>query len=311
MKRYYAWLVVCLICLLVGGCGKQEKMEQQKGQESEITGYDFEKYESLEDILSIEKVQLEEQGAQYVTSYCFTYQSGEEQIVGYIAIPNQCVEEKKPYPVIVFNRGGNQDYGALQEQEIAYYSYQLNSIVIGSQYRGTTGCTGKDEYGGEDVQDVIKLLDLCEKFEFADMKNLCMMGSSRGGMMSYMAARQDERVKRLVIISGLTDLTKAYEERGDMAKLLEELIGGTPEELPEEYKKRSAVCWADEIDIPVLMFHSRGDVRVPFTEAQAMADALETAGAEYSFVIYEDDVHGVREEEFPVIRKWLSGEEIP
>lgn len=304
MKKYYVWLGMYFVLLLFGGCGKQKQQEQQK---VEIKGYDFEKYESLEDILSIEKVQLEEQGAQHVTSYCFTYQSGEEKIIGYIGIPNQCIEEKKPYPVIVFNRGGNQDYGALQEQEIAYYSYQLNSIVIGSQYRGTTGCTGEDEYGGEDVQDVTKLLDLCEKFEFVDMENLCMMGSSRGGMMSYMVARCDERVKRLVIISGLTDLIQAYEEREDMAKILEELIGGTPEELPEEYEKRSAVCWVDEIDIPVLMFHSREDEKVSFTEAQAMADALEAGGTECSFVVYEDNVHGVREEEFPVIQKWMSG----
>lgn len=314
MKKYRILLAVLAVGVFGMGCGEKEKQVFDKKMDKEavtvVEEYDFEKYESLEDILSIEKVQLEEQGAQYVTSYRFTYQSDDAQVVGYIGIPKECIEKKKPYPVIVYNRGGNRDYGALQEQEIAYMSYQFNSIVIGSQYRGTSGSTGEDQYGGKDVEDVEKLLDLCEEFSFADMDNLCMMGASRGGMMSYMVARQDDRVKRLVIISGLTDLFQSYEERSDMQELLKELIAKTPQEAPEEYEKRSAICWADEIKIPVLMFHSRKDEKVSFSQAEAMYQALKEEGTECSFVVYEDDIHGMREEEIPVINQWLKGEDI-
>lgn len=316
MKKYRILLAMLAVIVLGTGCGKKDKQvsEKQAGKEidKEVTAeeYDFEAYKSLEDILSIELVQLEEQGAQCVVSYRFTYQSDDAQVVGYIGIPKECIEQKKPCPVIVYNRGGNQDYGALQEQEIAYMSYQFNSVVIGSQYRGTSGGTGKDQYGGKDVEDVVKLLDLCEQFSFVDMDNLCMMGASRGGMMSYMVARQDDRVKRLVIISGLTDLFQSYEERSDMQELLTELIGKTPGEATEEYEKRSAICWADEIKVPVLMFHSRNDEKVSFLQAEAMYQALKEAGTECSFVVYEDNIHGLREEEIPIINQWLNGEDV-
>lgn len=321
MKKYRILLAMLAVIVFGTGCGEKDKQvsDKQAGKQvdkevdkEEVTAeeYDFEAYKSLEDIFSIEPVQLEEQGAQYVVSYRFTYQSDDAQVVGYIGIPKECIEQKKPYPVIVYNRGGNQDYGALQEQEIAYMSYQFNSVVIGSQYRGTSGGTGKDQYGGKDVEDVVKLLDLCEQFSFVDMDNLCMMGASRGGMMSYMVARQDDRVKRLVIISGLTDLFQSFEERSDMQELLTELIGKTPGEATEEYEKRSAICWADEIKVPVLMFHSRNDEKVSFSQAEAMYQALKEAGTECSFVVYEDNIHGLREEEIPIINQWLNGEDV-
>lgn len=314
MKKYRILLVMLAVIVFGIGCGEKEKQVFDKKMDKEeatvVEEYDFEKYESLEDILSIEKVQLEEQGAQYVVSYRFTYQSGDAQVVGYIGIPKECIEQKKPYPVIVYNRGGNQDYGALQEQEVAYMSYQFNRIVIASQYRGTSGSTGEDQYGGKDVEDVEKLLDLCEEFSFTDMDNLCMMGASRGGMMSYMVARQDDRVKRLVIISGLTDLFQSCEERSDMQELMKELIGKTPQEAQEEYEKRSAIYWTDEIKIPVLMFHSRNDEKVSFSQAEAMYQALKEEGTECSFVVYEDDIHGMREEEIPIINQWLNSEDI-
>ncbi len=78
----------------------------------------------------------------------------------------------------------------------------------------------------------------------------------------------------------------------------------------EEYEKRSAICWADEIKIPVLMFHSRNDEKVSFSQAEAMYQALKEEGTECSFVVYEDDIHGMREEEIPIINQWLNGEDI-
>ena len=95
-----------------------------------------------------------------------------------------------------------------------------------------------------------------------------------------------------------------------MKRLLNELIGGTPEELPKEYEARSAICWADEIDVPVLIFHSKGDARVSYEQAKAMASALHEAGKDCTFITYDDNVHGGHKEDFEIIQSWLNGEDV-
>ena len=57
--------------------------------------------------------------------------------------------------------------------------------------------------------------------------------------MTYMVARRDSRIQEIAVVSGLADAFSGYNERDDMKQIMEELIGGTPTELPEEYKKRS------------------------------------------------------------------------
>ncbi|MBQ4060274.1 MAG: prolyl oligopeptidase family serine peptidase [Lachnospiraceae bacterium] len=111
-----------------------------------------------------------------------------------------------------------------------------------------------------------------------------MMGVSRGGMMTYMAAREDSRIKKAVVISGVSDAFMSYDERIDMQQVYKELVGETPESNPEEYTKRSATYWADEIKCPILIIHSKLDKKVSFEQAEKMTKVLEEAGKEYKFI---------------------------
>ena len=89
-----------------------------------------------------------------------------------------------------------------------------------------------------------------------------------------------------------------------MKDLLSEYIGCTPEENPEEYKKRSAIYWADEITIPVLIIHSTGDQQVSYHQAQELYEKLSEHG-NCTFFTHEDDVHGIHPEDFQNIIEWL------
>ena len=186
----------------------------------------------------------------------------------------------------MFNHGGNRDFGKLENDSIAPICAVCNRIVVASQYRGCGGSEGEDHFGGDDLNDVIKLIDLCEKhFSFIDMDDFCVMGSSRGGVMTYPAA---------------------YEARDDMKTVLKETLGFTPEEKPEEYEKRSAVFWADEIKIPVLMFHAKQDKQVSYSQAENMYMKL-TDNTDCTFITYDDDIHGiVHEKDYQTICDWLN-----
>ena len=138
------------------------------------------------------------------------------------------------------------------------------------------------------------------------MDDFCVIGASRGGVMTYPAARKDSRIKRIIALSAECDLFEAYEARDDMKTVLEETIGYTPEEKPEEYEKRPAVYWADEIKIPVLMFHAKQDKQVPYSQAENLYTKLKDS-TDCTLITYDDDSHSeVKPEDYQTIRDWLN-----
>ena len=271
--------------------------------------WDILQYKELEDIISIEEIQVEHErleGAD-IAVYRICYKSDDCEVFAYLSIPREFIGNNVKYPCMIYNRGGNREFASNNPEYIAYIAYRLEQIVFASQYRGVDGGTGQEEFGGADVHDVVKLIDICEELPFVDMENLCMMGESRGGMMTYQVLRDDNRIKKAVIGSGAADTVMTYYERGnDMKKVLVELIGGTPEELPEEYEKRSAIYWADEINCPLLIIHSTWDGRVSYAQAKKMVEQLEKYGKEYEFIVYEDTGHGFRPEDFEIIKEWCK-----
>ena len=268
--------------------------------------YDFASYES--DVLyDIEQVSLSGELSKSCVSYKFTYLSDYCEVKGYISLPLDCIKNSTPAKCILYNRGGNSNIGLLSDESTAVICASTNRIVIASQYRGADGGTGNDEFGGKDLNDVKTLIDMCENtFKFADMNDFCIAGVSRGGMMSYMTARTDSRIKGIIAISAVSDLEKAYEEREDMKNLLQNSIGGSPTDLPDEYKKRSAICWADEIKVPVLMIHSKLDEMVPYSQAESLNAEFEKNNLDCTFITYDDDVHGLHNEDAEKINSWLK-----
>ena len=295
-------MAVWMIVLSFAACSGTETGVSEKGDI-----FRFEDYES-DEVFDIRQVALSDELAQVCTSYKFTYLSDGYKIRAYISIPVSAAETKEPGKCVLYNRGGNRDYGKLEDDSTAVICSACGRIVVASQYRGGGGSEGKDEFGGDDLHDVIKLIDLCENsFSFVDMDDFCVAGASRGGMMTYMAARQDERIKRIITISAVSDLFESYESREDMKQVMLETIGKTPEEAREEYEKRSAICWYDEIKIPVLMIHSRQDELVSFSQAEALYEKLKDS-TDCTFITHDDDFHGAHREDLVTIREWLDKE---
>ena len=296
MKRLTAIILSLVMAAIVfSACSEnsivknQESVSETAVATEKTNIYDMENYENSE-VFGFVKVN---QGGKY------------DKIEGYLSIPLSVEKTQKPGKCVMFNHGGNRDYGKLENNTLAPICAVCDRIVIASQYRGCGGSEGEDHFGGDDLNDVIKLIDLCEKhFSFIDMDDFCVAGSSRGGVMTYPAARKDSRIKRIIALSALCDLFEAYEVRDDMKTVLNETIGFTP----EEYKERSAVYWADEIKIPVLMFHAKQDKQVPYSQAEKLYEKLKD-NTDCTFITYDDDIHGiVHEKDYQTIRDWLNQE---
>lgn len=304
MKKISCVIIATILCCMfvLGGCGNTTEKEV-----NDI--YNLFSYES-EDVFDVEQIDLGLSLRNRCTSYKFTYISDGYKVKAYISIPLSVSENQSHGKCILYNRGGNSKIGLLNDSDTAKLSLATNRIVIASQYRGTEGGEGKDEFGGSDINDVIKLIDLCEsQFTFIDMDDFCIAGVSRGGMMTYMAARQDDRIKRIIAISAVSDLFKAYEEREDMQKVLLNYIGATPEQAPDEYQNRSAIYWTDEIEVPALIIHSKYDEQVSFAQAEDLYNKLSQTNADVSFVVRDDDVHGLSNDDKKVISDWLGSQQ--
>lgn len=245
------------------------------------------------------KAQKMAENVKRTETYLFTYVSGGCTVAGYISLPENWAEVKRP--LLIYNRGGNGDYGANTVESVSRIAYATNCVVIASQYReayadiekGEHG--GKDEFGGADVDDVVYIIEHAEHMNFIDKQNVIMIGVSRGAMETVLAIRKDSQhiVKAAACVSGSYDLAKTYEQREDMRSMLESRIGGSPSERPDEYALRSAVNFVDEINVPLLILHSTGDEKAAFSQAEAFASLLERAGKKYWLVQREGSEHGV------------------
>lgn len=226
-------------------------------------------------------------------AYQVLYTVDDCTVSAFIAVPPDYLEETRP--LLLYNRGGNANFSPNTAGGIAGFAFYTDCVVIASNYRETEPGTGKDEFGGADVNDVVFWMELAEELGFVDRERVYMVGESRGGMQTCLALLEDEEniIRAAACISGVYDVAHTYESRGDMREMLTYRIGGTPEDCPEEYAKRSAVTFAEKIDTPLLLIHSTGDERVPYEQAVAFSEELKKYGKPYEFITREDNIHSM------------------
>ena len=314
MKKFLSITLSAVMALSMAGCGNAENTSVNSTDntpsavESSAVNdiYNLYDYEN-DEVFYVDKLDLNDKLSAVCTAHEFSFLSDGYQIKAYIAIPNENIQSQTPCQCLIYNRGGHYNYSSLDYEFLSTICTYTKRIVLACEIRGDNGSEGYDQFGGDELHDVIKLIDLCENhFKFVDMNDFCTMGVSRGGVTEYMTARQDKRVKKLVVFSGVSDLFDCYDEREEkMKQVLIDCIGGSPEELPDEYKNRSAVYWADEITVPVLLIHSKGDTKVSFAQAEKMYDLLKDH-TDCTFISHDDDLHGIHEDDIPKVIEWLE-----
>ncbi len=221
-----------------------------------------------------------------------TYVSEGLKVRGYLAQPIA----PGLYPAVIWNRGGNLDFSMLQPDNLKPYA-ENGYVAIGSQYRGSPGSEGMEEFGGADVDDVLNLIFSLKSLPNVDIDKIGMVGFSRGGMMTYLALKEQtlrgfNYIKAACTIGGNADLFMSAKERPDMLTgVFVPLIGGTPSEVPEKYEERSATYWVDKINVPLLIQHGEADVRCSVEQSRKLAQELAKQGKVYKLITYPEDDH--------------------
>lgn len=238
-----------------------------------------------------------------------TYDSGGVTVSGYLFVPRR----PGPHPAIIYNRGGYGTFGMLAPDLTFLQLADLSAegfVVAASQYRGTAGAPGHDGFGGDDVEDVLSLVDVLEEMESVDPEQIGMVGHSRGGMMTYLALSRTDRIRAAVILAGPTDLVAGLRDRPEMMRVYEPAFGGESGDIEAALEKRSAINRVDMLpqNTPILIVHGTADWRVSPTDSLNMAERLLTHRIPFRLVMLEGGDHGLSEYQLEVqtmIRDWF------
>lgn len=250
----------------------------------------------------------------------FNYKSDEFEIEGFSCRPKELGNKK--IPVIIYNRGGTGNIGRLTAEDLPdfYWLAKNGFAVFASSYR-FVGEMGKiDQAGGEDVNDVINLYEAIKNLDFIDNDNIFMMGVSRGGMMTYKSIKRIDinaaaviggvadlhllAAKRPIFVTGWSDLEEESNYKG-----LAHILPNFEQNKETYFDERSATKWANEINTPVYILHSRQDGRVPVTGAIELVKQLESFDKEYKLKIYDKKSHGLpysKFDSFEEIIEWFK-----
>lgn len=230
-----------------------------------------------------------------------SYRNDGATIYAYVVTPKLGTAGKRP--VVVYNRGGNSLFGAIDSIALFREIFPLvkaGYVVVASQYRGGTegepATVGVDEFGGRDVGDVLQLLKLSSSLPGVDANNVFMLGASRGGMMNYLVARQHPGIRAMATMGAPTDLSAGLKSRPEMERVYQALIPDYAKNKQVALDSRSALRWADALpaDLPVLILHGEADDRVSVEDSRAMDLRLTQLGIEHKLVVYPGDNHGMQ-----------------
>lgn len=240
--------------------------------------------------------------------FALTYWSDGLRVKGFLGRPRS----GNRLPAVVFNRGGNREFGALEGWEIVPF-VEAGFVAVASQYRGNAGSEGAEELGGADVADVLALLALLGRLPQVDATRIGMVGVSRGGMMTYRALAEESRrgsrrIRAGATVGGLADLEDSLARRPELGTAWAPLLGGAERIAPEALRARSAVRWAHLIEPPLLLLHGEADNRVPVEQSRRLAALLQASGSPVRLVTFPGEDHALSGSGYglPEILAWLG-----
>lgn len=209
----------------------------------------------------------------------------------------------QPRGTIVFVHGGPTGHSsdALNPQ-IQFFCTQ-GFHVLDPNYRGSTGFSlafreaiKVDGWGGREQDDIRTGIEALIARGIAQRGRVGVTGTSYGGYSAWWAIThwQPGIVAAAAPVCGMTDLVVDYETtRPDLRPYSEEMMGGRPDQVPERYRERSPVYYAQDIRGRLLIVQGLQDPNVTPDSVRVVTVALQAAGVEYGLLTFEDEGHGI------------------
>jgi acetyl esterase/lipase len=211
-----------------------------------------------------------------------------------------------PFPVVVLLHGGywRSRYGKSLMRGVAGDLRRRELAAWNVEYRRVGRHRGGWPMTFDDVGEAIDMLaDLGDPR--LDIDRVAAIGHSAGGQLAaWAAAREDARVpvRRVVAQSAVMDMVAA----GSPAH---ELLGGTPDEVPERYAAADPMRLVP-LGVPTLLVHGADDETVPVKRSRLYYEAARAAGDDVKLVEPNPGGHRVhidpRSEAWQIAAEWVT-----
>ena len=156
---------------------------------------------------------------------------------------------------------------------------------------------GREACGSELArQDILDALDHVLKTERIASDRIFLLGASGGGHAALLtAARSPERWRGIAVWCPVSDLMEwhTFFGRGNSyAAELEYCLGGVPDELPERYRERSPLTYAETLSrLPLSIHQGRHDDIVPWKMTHRLYEEIEHFSPEHCYYDLFDGGH--------------------
>ncbi|MBM3461580.1 MAG: S9 family peptidase [Armatimonadetes bacterium] len=205
----------------------------------------------------------------------------------------------KPIPAVVYVHGGPESQTRPIFNSLHQFLVDQGIAVLAPNVRGSIGY-GKTyshlddvEKRPDSIKDVAAAADYLAKIG-VDPKRVAVMGGSYGGYMTLASlAFFPDKWAAGVDIVGISNLETFLQNTGPWRMKLRAAEYGDPIKDAETLRKWSPIHKVDDMEAPLMVVQGANDPRVPQSEADQMVAALRERGHEVSYLLYEDEGHGL------------------
>ncbi len=215
----------------------------------------------------------------------------------YTFIPKN-LDRTKKQPLIVFvHQGVHASLDTSIDAHLVRELVQQGYSVVATDYRGSTGygrgLYEEIDYGGRETDDVFMGMQwMLNRYSFLDPKRVGIVGWSHGGMITLMnifAHPHDYAVAYAGV--PVSDLIARMGYETDAYRKIYSApyhLGETAHDDIAEYRKRSPVNHAKELDTPLLIHTNTNDEDVNYLEVEHLIQALKFEGKKFDYKVYQD-----------------------
>lgn len=210
----------------------------------------------------------------------------------------EAIDASATPPAVMYVHGGPTAQHFRQWDPIPQILANHGYVVLAPNIRGSTGYGrefqegNRHDWGGKDLEDVVRGAEWLEREGIADGKRIGIRGGSYGGYMTLMClAMAPDRFAAGVSTVGVVNWATMYTTtRGDLQQYLIREFGDFDKDA-SRYRDRSPLTHASKIRSPLLVLQGANDPRVPVAEAEQMVAALKKNGVVHEYHAYPDEGH--------------------
>ena len=152
--------------------------------------------------------------------------------------------------------------------------------------------------GGADLKDVEEAGKYLRTRPEVDPSKIALVGASYGGVLTFLGTTKlPDYWAAAAAIVGITDWKEMYGLSDAIFRSFIERYFGKPEDNPELYYDRSAINFAQNLKVPLLIWHRGNDSRCPLGPVQKYADKLRDLGKDVEMNVVWDEGHGFQKTE--------------